>query len=195
MKQRPAGPAPSRVPPRQRGSGSSPVGASRSIRDGLATGRSASIGARTSGANLVRVARARVAPRAAGRRRTSRVADEEQRDQGVVGVRLEHVGGIGVGGPGEAEDRGRAAARRPRRDAVCRAGAARRRWRGRRRSRRRGAAGRSSQLPAPGQGLLEGDVGVVVDRPVGVALGDVLGEVVRRAACRRRSGRRRPRPA
>ena len=40
------------------------------------------------------------------------------------------------------------------------------------------AAGRSSQVPDQGQIALEGDVGVVVDRAVGVALGDVVGEVV-----------------
>ena len=40
------------------------------------------------------------------------------------------------------------------------------------------AAGRSSQVARPGPDPLEGDVGEVVDRAVGVALGDVVGEVV-----------------
>ena len=40
------------------------------------------------------------------------------------------------------------------------------------------AAGRSSQAPDQGQIRLEGDVGEVVDRAVGVALRDVVGEVV-----------------
>ena len=102
--------------------------------------------------------------------------DQQQRDQGVVRVRLQRQRGVGVGGPGEGEDRGQPAAGR--------AGPDPKREQDQERDRRqveddrRGVRRRQVVPgPVPGPDRLEGDVGEVVDRAVGVAGGDVVGEV------------------
>ena len=88
---------------------SAPVACSRRHRrqHGTQTGRTSS--------------RSRARPGRPGRRggRGEQGRDQEHRDQGVVGVRLEDVGGVGEGGPAEGEGRGERAARRSGADAAA----------------------------------------------------------------------------
>ena len=141
-----------------------------------------------SGANFVRPAEAASAPRAsAGEVAASRAADDQRRDQRVVGVRRQRVERERVGGPAvgqrEPERRGPAGARP---SSHSRGSSARRRPRP-----PRARPGRSSQLPAPRPQPLPRDVGEVGHRAVGVAVLVVLRPVAVQPLAARRSGRRR----
>src|SRR4029077_4507183 len=102
---------------------------------------------------------------------------KEGRYEGVVGVRLEGESGVRVGGPAEGQGGGELATTRSRADAEAEPD---QQGEGGEVEGDRGAMGGGQVVPTavPGPDRLEGNVGEVVDGTVGVALGDVGGEVV-----------------
>ena len=102
--------------------------------------------------------------------------DQEQCYKGVVRVRLQGEGGVWVGGPAEGERCGQLLAGWAGADPHSQEDQQGKR--GQVEEDGRAVGGREVVPTAgPGPDSLEGDVGVIVDRAVGVALGDVGGEV------------------
>src|SRR6185295_12259575 len=103
--------------------------------------------------------------------------DQQHRDESVVGVGEQGVGGVGVGGPGEGEGRGQLVAPGAGADAAAEED---QQGEGGEIEEDGGTVGGGEVVPGsrPGPDSLEGNVGEVIERAVGIALGDVFGEVV-----------------